>query len=125
MGLVSTLGWQPFKGPKTIGVDGGDQEEDTEDVKRDTEGRQSNVVSRQANISQYRKENIKDGDYVYAPDGVMEGVYYRGGIIIDFKNEDSLAKEFNEEWRDDTIATSSVIKLRKISGTTFFSKGIL
>lgn len=73
----------------------------------------------------YKKENIKDGDYVYAPDNLMEGVYFRGGIIIDFKQEDRLEKEFCEEWRDDSIANSSVIKLRKISGTTFLTKGIL
>jgi hypothetical protein len=55
----------------------------------------------------------------------MEGVYFRGGIIIDFKQEDKIESEFNEEWRDDSIANSSVIKLRKIAGTTYFGKGIL
>ena len=29
------------------------------------------------------------------------------------------------DWRDDSLATASVIKLRKISGTTYFSKGLL
>ena len=29
------------------------------------------------------------------------------------------------DWRDDNLAASTVIKLRKISGTTYFSKGLL
>ena len=29
------------------------------------------------------------------------------------------------DWRDDTLAAASVIKIRKISGTTYFSKGLL
>ena len=84
LGLVSTLGWHAFKGPKTFDVDE-EEEEVTQAVKQDTEGRHSNVLSKSANINQYRRENIKDGDYVYGPDGLMEGVYYRGGGIIDFK----------------------------------------
>lgn len=83
------------------------------------------LLKKSENIATYRKEKIKDGDYVYAPDNLMEGVYFRGGVIIDFKQEDRLEKEFCEEWRDDSIANSSVVKLRKIAGTTFLTKGIL
>ena len=73
------------------------------------------------------KENIRDGDYVYSVG--MQGVYYQGGLIVD------LDQDWNEleeklvfggmDWRDDTLAAASVIKLRKISGTTYFSKGLL
>jgi hypothetical protein len=101
------------------------EQSDLESVRAESEGRQSVMLSRKVNIQQYKRENIKDGDYVYAPDGLMEGVYFKGGIVIDFKQEDKLEKEFNEEWKDDSLASSSVIKLRKISGTTYFSKGIL
>ena len=43
------------------------------------------LLKKSQNIATYQKENIKDGDYVYAPDNLMEGVYFRGGVIIDFK----------------------------------------
>lgn len=65
-------------------------------------------------------EGIQDGDFVYAPN--MKGVYYQGGVILDFEGED---EEMEEEWRSDTLAGSCVVKCRKISGTTFFTKGKL
>ena len=41
-------------------------------------------------------------------------------------NESEEAKVFGGmDWRDDSLATASVIKLRKISATTYFSKGVL
>ena len=104
------------------------EEEADDEVKNDMddgERRPVKVVNKNETIVQHRKERIQDGDYVYAPGGLMEGVYFRGGIIIDFKQEDKIESEFNEEWRDDSIANSSVIKLRKIAGTTYFGKGIL
>lgn len=65
-------------------------------------------------------EGIQDGDFVYAPN--MKGVYFRGGVVLDFEGED---EEMDEEWRSDTLAGSCVVKCRKISGTTFFTKGKL
>jgi 50S ribosomal subunit-associated GTPase HflX len=41
---------------------------------------------------------------------------------LDFEGED---EEMDEEWRSDTLAGSCVVKCRKISGTTFFTKGKL
>lgn len=124
MGLVSTLGWSSIRGPRA--VDNGEESESEEvptDVKEETTGR-SIQTNKRKNIERMKKENIKDGDYVYAE--VMEGVYFRGGVIIDFKQEDQAEKELqNEEWRDDTMAASCIVKLRKISGTTFFTKGVL
>ena len=52
----------------------------------------------------------------------MKGVYYQGGLILDFEGEDD---ERDEDWRSDTLAGSCVIKCRKISGTTYFTKGKL
>ena len=65
-------------------------------------------------------EGIQDGDFVYAPN--MKGVYYRGGVVLDFEGEED---ELEEEWRSDTLAGSCIIKCRKISGTTYFTKGKL
>ena len=65
-------------------------------------------------------EGIQDGDFVYAPN--MKGVYYQGGLVLDFEGEED---ELEEEWRSDTLAGSCVVKCRKISGTTFFTKGKL
>ena len=60
----------------------------------------------------------------------MQGVYYRGGIVWDALeewNREEEAKIYGEavDWRDDTLAGSCIIKVRKLSGTTYFSKGIL
>ncbi len=52
----------------------------------------------------------------------MKGVYYQGGLILDFEGEDD---ERDEDWRSDTLAGSCVIKCRKTSGTTYFTKGKL
>ena len=52
----------------------------------------------------------------------MKGVYFRGGVVLDFEGEED---EMEEEWRSDTLAGSCVVKCRKISGTTYFTKGKL
>lgn len=90
LGLVATLGWDVHKGPKQSEVPPDEEEEAQEtnsfdEVRKETEGRRSNLLSSSSNVRQYKRENIKDGDYVYAPDKLMEGVYFKGGIIIDFK----------------------------------------
>ena len=78
-------------------------------------------------IRAVKEENIRDGDYVYSVG--CQGIYYRGGIIWDVMeswNENEESKVYGEaDWRDDTLAGSCVIKVRKVSGTTFFSKGVL
>ena len=72
-----------------------------------------------------RRENVRDGDYVYGP--AVRGVYYRGGVILDF-DEDPSQNEF-DEWRNanlrESIARSSLVRCRRISSTNFFTKGKL
>ena len=41
--------------------------------------------------------------------------------MLDFEGEE----EEEEEWKSDTLAGSCVIKCRKLSGTTYFTKGKL
>lgn len=68
---------------------------------------------------QMKAEGIKDGDFVYAPH--MQGVYFKGGIVLDFEGE----SEEDEEWKSNTLAGSCIVKCRKVSGTTYFQKGKL
>jgi hypothetical protein len=65
-------------------------------------------------------EGITDGDFVYAPN--MQGVYFQGGLVLDFEGEQD---EDDEEWKSETLAGSCIVKCRKLSGTTYFSKGKL
>ena len=81
------LGWNQVKGLRQTEQEESDAE-NVEAVKQDTEGRQKKLLHR---IAIYKKEN----DNVYAPDILMEGVYFLGGILIDFKQEDRLEKEFS------------------------------
>lgn len=53
----------------------------------------------------------------------MQGIYIKGGLVFDFEGEQDNKDEI--EWRDDSIAASCIIKQRKISSTTFFTKGKL
>ena len=76
-------------------------------------------MSHSSNARQMQREGIVDGDFVYAPN--MQGVYFKGGLILDFNEDDPL----DEEWRSDTLAGSCVVKCRKLSGTTYFAKGKL
>lgn len=71
----------------------------------------------------YKEENIKDGDYVYAPQ--MSGVYYRGGIILDMSGDETDLEQWTSHEIRESLAKSCVMKLRKISSTNYFSKGKL
>lgn len=77
---------------------------------------------------QKKEEGIKDGDYVYSVG--WQGVYWRGGLIVDMLEEwDKGHKQqvfgAEDDWRSESLAGSSIVKLRKVSSTTFFTKGIL
>eukprot|EP00354_Favella_ehrenbergii_P011231 CAMPEP_0170456070 /NCGR_PEP_ID=MMETSP0123-20130129/3829_1 /TAXON_ID=182087 /ORGANISM="Favella ehrenbergii, Strain Fehren 1" /LENGTH=196 /DNA_ID=CAMNT_0010719429 /DNA_START=365 /DNA_END=955 /DNA_ORIENTATION=+ len=79
-------------------------------------------------VAQKEEEGIKDGDYVYSVG--WQGVYWKGGLIVDMDEEwDKEAKEKvygpDEGWRNESIAGSCIVKCRKVSGTTYFSKGVL
>lgn len=71
-------------------------------------------------------DNIKDGDYIYTP--VFKGVYSDGGIIPDFgSSSDDL--DMYDEWKNkilrESIAKSSLIKIRRIKNKYYFTKGKL
>jgi hypothetical protein len=68
LGLVHSLGWSSVRGPTR------DKDEDEDEIEIQKEktienyGRlQPKIFSYKKNIEQKKRENIKDGDYVYAP----------------------------------------------------------
>ncbi len=57
-------------------------------------------------------------------------MYWRGGLIIDGleqwdKDQRQQVYGADEDWRSNELAASCIVKCRKVSGTTYFSKGIL
>ena len=94
-------------------------------------------VSRKKNKQQFNHEGIKDGDYVYGPEEI-QGVYYvrytfnnlfkkKGGMILelDENQDDDLFDEWKNEYIRESVARSSIIKVRKIHSGTYFTKGKL
>ena len=64
-----------------------------------------------------------DGDYVYGP--CVQGVFYRGGLILDFDDDPDVHGE--DEWTNanlrESIAKSCLVRTRKLSSTNYFTKG--
>ena len=54
-------------------------------------------LSKEGNIKRMKNENIKDGDFVRGPH--IMGVYYRGGVIIDYEDEFTTDME-SDGWRN-------------------------
>lgn len=148
VGLVRSLDWTVVRGPTWTTLLDDEVEEDAEssadEAERLQEGaqgsegstikeefedgprpRRPSEFSRQANIARLRRENIRDGDYVYGPG--IRGVFYRGGVILDF-DEDPSKKE-QDEWRNanlrESVARSCLVRCRKVSSTNYFTKGKL
>jgi len=142
IGLVKSMDWQVAKGPmwdttSDLGGENGhlsSEEENESDeesnhqrkrLREAFEDGQPRTFSTTANLRQFRKENIQNGDYVYGPD--VQGVFYQGGVVLDLDEDESLQEE--DEWRDanlrESVARSSLIRCRKISSTNFFTKGKL
>jgi hypothetical protein len=77
-------------------------------------------------MTNYAKmNNLKSGQYVYGPH--VRGIYFKGGVELDFADEEDLG--MFDEWKDkltrESMAKSSLIKLRKTHGGTYFTKGKL
>jgi hypothetical protein len=121
LGLVRSLDWQIVKGPVAPEKD----EECPSEEEFETRGRiRPTTFSASRVAEQMSLEGIQDGDYCFAPG--MQGVYVNGGLVLDLENDDSLLNiSDDEEWKDDSLAGRSLVKCRKVSGTTFFTKGKL
>merc|ERR1719162_706708 len=55
----------------------------------------------------------------------MQGVFVNGGLVLDFEGEQDDDSDGDEEWKSDTVAGSCVVRCRRLSGTTYFTKGKL
>lgn len=66
----------------------------------------------------------KSIDYVYTPH--FQGVYWNKGIILDVESDED---DFNDEWKNKIVreskAKSSLIKVKRTSSGTFFTRGKL
>ncbi|EGR31247.1 hypothetical protein IMG5_115070 [Ichthyophthirius multifiliis] len=71
--------------------------------------------------------NLKDGDYIYTP--YFKGTYYKSGIIVDLESESDEDADLQHEWQNrllrESIAKSSLMKVKRIIGKTYFTKGKL
>ena len=112
VGLVRSMDWQVAKGPMwdttsdQLGQLSSEEEnESDEESKHRREGLREAFEDGQArtvfrtfsvrrNVEQLRRENIRDGDYVYGPD--IQGVFIRGGVVLDLDEDESLQRE--DEW---------------------------
>lgn len=65
----------------------------------------------------------KDGDYIYSDE--VQGVFWKGGVVVDGHDEEDIADEWKNEILRDSLAKSSLVKVRKQSSGTFFTKGKL
>ena len=67
---------------------------------------------------------MRDGDYVYTPE--VQGVYWKGGIIVDAHEEEA---DLYDEWKNkilrDSFAKNSLINVRRVSSGSFFTRGKL
>lgn len=93
IGLVKSLGWNIVKGPDQHALEdeATTDEEEMERLKEEVRGRE---FDHKENRVAFKKEGIRDGDYVYGPH--IQGVFHRGGIIWD---TDETAVEA-DEWTD-------------------------
>lgn len=145
VGLVKSLGWSLQHGPmwETANQEAESEDEENEDEKSNDmyaekmkelrEIEEFGIVINQKGEAVYdpnliikkaREEGIKDGDYVYGPN--LKGVFYKTGVIIDVEDT---ATDSEDEWKNlnvrESLARSCMIRTRKQSSTTFFTKGKL
>lgn len=84
-------------------------------------------------LSNQKLNQFKDGEYVYTP--VMKGTFYvwffslivkKGGMFLNMESSESDDDLYNE-WKNKiirkSIAKSSMMRVKKIQGTHYFTKG--
>ncbi|KAL4508015.1 hypothetical protein ABPG72_021388 [Tetrahymena utriculariae] len=150
VGLAKSLDWNVQKGPywkeeydkKVIQLQ--KEEEEEEEEEQQTEHVEvANYKSKNKRKRKNPKEdnrpkldegweyldqtNIKDGDYIYTH--YFKGTYYKNGIIVDDQSDTEDDGDMFHEWRNkilrESIAKSSLIKMKNVIGKSFFTKGKL
>lgn len=134
IGLAKSLDWSIVKGPFWK------KENDIYDPEKWDENNEDYIVDfSSVNKSIYKssgqnnskksnpKKGYKNGDYVKMGD-VLKGVYYQGGVLAggsDSEDENQLYDEWKNILLRESLALSSLIKVKNIKASTFFTKGRL
>jgi small GTP-binding protein len=132
IGLAKSLDWHIVKGPfwkKENDIhDPVSWKDEVDDPKRSIyhQYRNKNSENYKSELKKsLEKENIKDGDFVYA--GKIKGIYYNGGILGG--GSESESEDIYDEWKNillrESLANSSLVKVKNIKASTFFTKGRL
>lgn len=66
---------------------------------------------------------VKDGEYIHIP--YFSGIYQSGDLLLDLSSEsdDTIAHEWRNKIIRESIAKSSLLKVKRIHSSTFLSKG--
>ncbi|CAD8124607.1 unnamed protein product [Paramecium sonneborni] len=124
VGLSKSLNWTLEKGPFW-------REEYTQNIRR-SQGRnpiQAKVENKEDELKAEGwelsgKAHLRNGEYVYIP--FLSGTYDDGQLLVDLSSDDS-GDDLGHEWRNkiirNSIAKSSLVKVKRIHSSTFFTKG--
>jgi 50S ribosomal subunit-associated GTPase HflX len=131
IGLAKSLDWQVIKGPfwqkEDEVYDPINWDEEQELAKEKTNNR--SVYYRYRNKTENRKKSsrAKNGDYIYTSDGKIKGVYFNGGVYGGGSEteEDDLYDEWKNLLLRESLAFSSLVKVKRTKASTFFTKGRL
>lgn len=136
VGLAKALSWTVAKGPfwnedynkdirKSQGRDPNDKEteQDYDQVNGPLSEKDRIKFAKRHGWKMSDQTKIKDGQYVYTP--FFSGVHQENGIIFDLSSEssDDLANEWRNKIIRKSIAKSSLVKVKKIHASNFFTKG--
>ena len=91
VGLAKTLGWDLVRGPFWSPPEDEEIETDPEKLEPPEHGRRGRIPG------QISRKHLRDGEYVYTPG--MQGIYWKGGLIMDRKAYDDEA-DLYDEWRN-------------------------
>lgn len=123
IGLAKSLDWNVVPGPgwQQEYTDKINEEMDVEDTTNTSDEEYGSDGYLKPDVA---KKSLKDGDYVYTPE--MQGVYWKNGIINDVREEPiDLYDEWKNELVRDSMAKSSLINVKRVSSSMFFTKGKL
>ncbi|CAD8145066.1 unnamed protein product [Paramecium octaurelia] len=123
VGLSKSLNWTLEKGPFW-------KEEYTQKI-RISQGRnpiQARVENKEEELNAEGwelsgKAHLRNGEYIYLP--FLQGTYDDGQMLVDLSSDSD--DDLGHEWRNkiirSSIAKSSLVKVKRIHSSTFFTKG--
>ncbi len=103
--------------------------DEDQDLSSEIENDKRSLYYLYRNKSQQPKKSnrVKNGDYIYSPDGKIKGVYFNGGVYAGGSEteEDDLYDEWKNLLLRESLAFSSLVKVKRTKASTFFTKGRL